>query len=71
MPVEGGAGSTQLGVVRVNALARLSCPLPWLVRLVPLRLVAEFMSSFLSSSGVIVGRCWSTSAAAPATTAAA
>ena len=60
-----------VGVGGLTAELMLSWPAPWAMASTPVIGVAVLVSSFLTWSGVRVGRCCSSSAAAPETTAAA
>ena len=63
--------NAEVGIDAFKAVVRLSSPGPWTSLLSFKRCVAVAAKRFFSSCGVIVGRCWMTSAAAPAATAAA
>ncbi len=71
VPVETGNSCLAAGVGLQIAMFTFTKPLPWACSSAAGSVVAVLVSSALTWSGVSDGRCWSSTAAAPDTTAAA
>ena len=71
VPVETGNSCLAAGVGLQIAVFTFTKPLPWACSSAAGSVVAVLVSSALTWSGVSDGRCWSSTAAAPDTTAAA